>query len=223
MKILDIPQSGKAGQYVSYKGRNGLIRRGYVVPTNPRTAYQVNVRATLTGQAQRFRTLTEAQQDAWDNAGRRYQSRSRMGQSGPLTGFQLFTKLNAVLVMMGVDAIDTPPGPPNLGAVAPQNLVITNTVGVIALKLTCPTNPGQNTIVRASAPVSSAVRAVPQTRVLGTCPAPAQGSSDITSLYVARFGAPVEGDRVFVECNVFDPAAGWEGPRLTFTALVPAP
>ena len=37
MKILDIPQSGKAGLYVSYKGRNGQVRRSYVVPANPRT------------------------------------------------------------------------------------------------------------------------------------------------------------------------------------------
>jgi len=37
---------------------------------------------------------------------------------------------------------------------APTNLVITNTGGTIALKLTCPADPGENTIVRASVPVS---------------------------------------------------------------------
>jgi hypothetical protein len=78
---------------------------------------------------------------------------------------------------------------------------------------------GQNSIVRAAAPVSSAVRAVPQTRIIGTCPVPAAGASDITSLYTARFGVPTAGDRVFVECNTM--AEGWEGPRMVFTALVP--
>jgi hypothetical protein len=220
MKILDIPQSGKAGQYVSYKGRNGLVRRGYVIPANPRTIHQVNVRATLTTQAQRFKVLTEPQQDAWTNAARRYQSASRMGQSGPLTGLQLFTKLNSLLSLMGQDCLDTPPGPPNPGAVAPQSLTIHNANGVITLKLACPTSPGENTIVRASAPVSNAVRSVPQCRIIGTCPAPVAAVSDITTLYVNRFGAPAVGDRVFVECNVFD-QGGWEGPRLTFTAVVP--
>ena len=93
---------------------------------------------------------------------------------------------------------------------------------MIAIKLTCPANPGQNTILRASAPQGSGVRAMPQTRVLGTVPAPADGSADITALYTARFGTPAVGDRLFVECNVFDAAAGWEGPRLSWTALVPA-
>ena len=31
------------------------------------------------------------------------------------------------------------------------------------------------------------------TRLLGTCPAPVQGSADITSLYTAKFGTPVPG------------------------------
>ena len=35
-------------------------------------------------------------------------------------------------------------------------------------------------------------------KVIGTCPAPAQGSSDITSLYTAKFGAPVVGEQIFV-------------------------
>ena len=222
MKILDIPQSGKAGLYVSYKGRNGQVRRGYVIPTNPNTAYQQTARAILTGRATRFRTLTSSQIDAWDNAARKCQTKCRLGQSGPMTGFQLFSKLNATLVMFGQDEIDVPPARANFGAVAPQNLVITNNAGVITLKLTCPTNPGQNTAVRASAGVSSAVRSVPSMRIIGTCPAPAQGSADITSLYVARFGTPVVGDQIFVDAGLIDLAGGWQGPRFVFSAVVPA-
>jgi hypothetical protein len=219
MKILDIPQSGKVGLTVNYKGRNGQVRRAFVVPANPRTIYQTEVRGNLTTVGHRFKTLTTSQQDAWDTAGRRYQTRSRLGQSGPMTGYQLFAKINCTLAQFGQDQVDVPPGPPNPPAVAPQSLVITNAGGVVALKLTCPTNPGQNTIVRAAAPVSSGVRSVPATRIIGTCPVPTGGSADITSLYTARFGAPVAGDRIFVECNTM--AEGWEGPKMTFTALVP--
>ena len=120
-----------------------------------------------------FKTLSTALQDAWDTAGRRYQTRSRLGQSGPMTGYQLYAKINCTLKACGQDTVDTPPGPPNLPAVAPTALVITNTLGVVAVKLTCPTNPGETTFIRASAPVSSAVRSLPQTRLLGMCPAPA--------------------------------------------------
>src|ERR1039457_7483750 len=96
-------------------------------------------------------------------------------------------------------SVDAPPAAPQFPAVAPQGLVITNTDGVVAVKLTCPTNPGQNTVLRARPPQNSAVRACRNFRIIGTCPAPAQGSADITSLYVAEFGAVPIGKRLFVQ------------------------
>jgi hypothetical protein len=66
----------------------------------------------------------------------------------------------------------------------------TNASGVIALKLTCPTSPCQNTIVRGSKPVSQGYGKFSDFRVLDMCPTPAQGSADITSLYTSRYGVP---------------------------------
>jgi hypothetical protein len=50
-------------------------------------------------------------------------------------------------------------------------------------------------------------------------PAPAQGACTITNLYVARFGVPPVGSRIFVSTN--ETQNGWEGPRLVTSALVP--
>ena len=86
MKIIDVPQSGKCGLTVSFQSRNGLIRRAWVVPSNPRTAAQLNVRSNLARFAIGFRALTTAQQDAWNSAAVLSASRTRLGQSGPLTG-----------------------------------------------------------------------------------------------------------------------------------------
>ena len=58
MKIIDVPQSGKCGLTVAYEGRNGLIRRAWVIPANPRTAAQLNIRTLFATEAARFRTLT---------------------------------------------------------------------------------------------------------------------------------------------------------------------
>jgi hypothetical protein len=60
MKIIDIPQTGKLGLTVSYKGRTGLIRRSLVVPKNPRTPDQTIIRTNLASQARarRSRSLT---------------------------------------------------------------------------------------------------------------------------------------------------------------------
>ena len=116
--------------------------------------------------------------------------------------------------------MDTPPAPPQFPDLAPQNLVTTNTSGVIALKLTCPTTPGENTIIRASAAVSQGRKTCDNFRILGTCPAPAAGSADITSLYTARYGVPPVAKKVYVRANQF--VDGWESLPTTFWAIVPA-
>ena len=86
--------------------------------------------------------------------------------------------------------------------------------------MTCPTDPGTNTIVRGSKPVSQGIEVCKDFRILGTCPAPASGASDITSLYTARYGVPKAGTKVYVEVNqVVD---GWESLPRTYSAIVPA-
>ena len=220
MKILDIPQSGKRGLTVSQGGAFGQISRALAIPSNPRTALQMAVRNKLSSISARWRALQEAQRIAWVAAAKDVRSTTRLGQSGPLSGFLMFMKINCVLAEFGQDQVDTPPAHPEFGALAPQNLVITNTGGAIALKLTCPTSPGQNTIVRASAPLSAGRKTCGDYRVLGMCPTPAQGSSVITSLYTARYGVPPAGTKVFVQVGQL--VDGWEQVPVGFSAIVPA-
>jgi len=220
MKIQDVPQTGKLGLTVTWPGRNGLIRRILVTPSNPRSDRQLVVRDLLSQQARRFDALTDSQQDAWNTAADGFQSRPTLGQSGPLTGLQLFLRVNCKLGLLGQDPVDVPPVSPQFTPTAPQNLVITNTGGAVALKLTCPTSPGQNTVLRASPPQNSAVRACSNYRIIGMCPAPAQGSADITSLYVAEFGGVPVGKRIFVRASTM--VDGFESLPRQFQARVPA-
>ncbi len=90
----------------------------------------------------------------------------------------------------------------------------------MALKLTCPTDPGENTVIRGSKPVSQGYGKFTDFRVLGACPAPVAGSDDITSIYTARYGVPPAGTKVFVRVNQF--VDGWEDLPVTFAAVVPA-
>jgi hypothetical protein len=71
-------------------GRYGQLRRALVIPTNPRTAAQLSVREIFTSVAKRWRALTQEQRNAWIAAAEAQKSKSRLGQSGPLTGSQLF-------------------------------------------------------------------------------------------------------------------------------------
>jgi hypothetical protein len=220
MKIQDIPQVGKLGLTVTWLGRNGLIRRILVTPANPRTDRQLVVRDLLSQQARRFDALSDAQQDAWNVAAAGYQSRPSLGQSGPLTGLQLFVRVNCKLGLLGQSPVDAPPVAPQFPDLAPVNLVITNSGGVIAVRLTCPTDPGANTVLRASPPQNSAVRACRNYRIIGICPAPVSGASDITALYVAEFGSVPVGKRLFVKASTM--VDGFESLARQFQARVPA-
>jgi hypothetical protein len=219
-KIISIPISGKVGLQVDMPGRFGQVRRAWVIPSNPNTASQLAVRSRLTTCIAAFEALTRAKQDAWVNAAKTMATRSRLGMSGAMTGLQLYTKLNTTLLAFGQEAIDTPPGTVVLGAVAPQNLVAAYNAGNPTLKLTCPTSPGENTVLRASAPVTTATRRTPAMVIIGTCPAPAQGSSDITALYTAKFGAPVVGAQIFVGAQLM--VSGFLSEKSVFHAVVPA-
>jgi hypothetical protein len=220
MKIQDIPQVGKLGLTVTWHGRNGQLRRILAIPKNPRTDRQLEVRDLLQQQARRFDALTDVQQDAWNVAATGFHSTPSLGQSGPLTGLQLFVRVNCKLGLLGQDAVDVPPVAPQFPALAPQGLVITNTGGAVTVKLTCPTNPGESTVLRASPPQNSAIRACRNYRIIGTCPVPTAGSADITSLYVAEFGAVPVGKRLFVQASTM--VNGFESLPRQFQARVPA-
>jgi hypothetical protein len=220
MKILDIPQSGKRGLNVSMASPFGQVSRTLAIPANPRTASQMGVRARLGRVAASWRALQEVQRAAWMAAAKEAKSSSRLGQSGALSGFQLFAKINCTLAQFGQEQVDAPPAHPQFPDLAPTNLVITNTGSVIALKLTCPADPGENTIVRGSAPLSQGRETCRDYRILGTCPAAVAGSADITTLYTARYGVPPVGKKVYVRVNQF--VDGWEDLPVTFSAIVPA-
>jgi hypothetical protein len=217
-RICD-PTSGKIGSQVYGIGRNGQFVRTKVIPANPNTASQQTVRGAFTTASQNWDTLTQAQQLAWIAAAANYQTRKVLGMSGPLTGNQMFVRINTNLAEVGQPGVDVPPVTPAIPAVGSVNLVITNTAGVIALRLTTPVDPGEGQVVKGSAPVKNGVHRNPGTVTLGTTPAPAQGSCVITGLYTAKFGVPPVGTKVFVEC--YQTLNGFDGPRVTFSAVVP--
>jgi hypothetical protein len=220
MKIIDVPQTGKLGLTVTYPSRNGLIRRSWVVPANPRTAEQLTARSRLSTAAAAYDALTEAQQDAWIAAAAQEQSRSTLGQSGPLTGLQLYTKINAALAIVGEPVASVPPAHPTFDANVCQSLEITNVAGVVAIKLVCAGSSDSFNLVRACAPQNSGTRRPGSIRYLGELPEVVAGKSDITALYTAKFGVPAVGDRLFIQSNQLE--AGWQDLPVAFSKLVPA-
>jgi len=219
MKILDIPQSGKRGLYVSQQSRNGLVSRALVIPTQPETDAQLRVRSFLRSVASQWRGLTQAQRDAWTAEASAHQSQARLGQSGPLTGLQLYAKINCSLLNIGGAVVQAPPAQPVFDLLPVSGLVITNAAGVITLQLTTTASPPDGTMLWGAKPCSQGINSARGVVYLGTLDSPVNDEIDITAAYTGRYGSPGVGKKVFVKVN--QNIDGWEDSPRQFWGIVP--
>ena len=220
MKISSIPKSGRKGSVVYVNSRHGKVARQYVRPRNPRTAEQQAHRSNVRAVSSRWRTLTPEQRAAWRvGAADRY-FESKTGRPVRLNGCNFFVSLNTRRADLGLPQFDLPPAEPVFSPNPVAELVITNTGGRITLKLRVPSPPIQYTLVQGPAPVRTGVRCVQHFPFLGLLPAPTDGWSDITELYVARYGAPKVGTAIWIRtCQHID---GWIDVPKVVRARVPA-
>jgi len=220
MKILDIPQSGKIGVQVAAGGRYGQTRRILAIPANPRTAEQLNIRQMLGTTAHNWKTITENQRLAWNAAANLIQSRSRLGQSGPLTGLQLYVRTNFNLSLVGEPTVADVPAAPTFDTNVIQSLELTNVTNVVAIKLVCSGSSDSFNLIWASPPQSPGRYAVGNFNYLGELPEVVAGKSDITALYASKFGAPAAGQKVYIRSKQME--SGYEDLPHQWSGIVPA-
>ena len=221
MKILEIPQSGKLGTIVGQDGRFGQIRRALVIPADPKTPIQMILRRNLTQAAKSWKSLTQAEQQAWIAVAATVMSAPRGGTQGALYGVQLYSKINCTNLLCGNDMVRLPPPKPDIGPAVATALAITNPAGVVTLQLTpvgepTPANPW---IVSASKPQSPGFNKCDHIHILGLAPAPQNGLCDISALYTAKYGVPAPGLKIWV--SICATQSGWQDPPATFMQPVP--
>jgi hypothetical protein len=179
----------------------------------------VRIRSAFGRVVARWRVLTEPQRAAWTPATENVYSRSRLGQRGRLSGYLLFIKINSTLAYQGKPLVDAPPKWVIFDENPVGPLVATNTSGAIDLKLSVPTAPATPILVLATGARSPGVTFAKHFTILGVLPAAEAGYSNITDLYVARYGIPRAGMRIFIRTRqVLD---GWEDIPKQTTAIIP--
>ena len=186
MKILDIPQSGR----------------------------QLCIRSAFGRVVSMWRGLKEEERAAWAIPAHNERSRPRLSQSGRLSGYLLFIKVNSTLAYQGQELRVTPPERPTFDANPVGAVVATNTDGVPELKLSVPSAPSATVLVLATRPRSAGVSFAKHFTILGVLPAAEAGYSNITDLYVARYGVPPAGTRIFIRTRQL--LNGWkDAPKQT--------
>ena len=220
-KIVGPPQSGRVGPVVYVNSRYGPLVRQYVPPRNVRSPEQQRNRSNFGAVSGRWRALSPQQRVAWCMAAATIYIVTRHGRQVSLNGYNYFVRVNASRAHLGLSLFDLPPAVPSANPNPVAELAVTNTGGTVTLKLRVPSQPAQYTLVQGAAPVSTGVRCVQHFPFLGFLPAPVDGWSDITALYVARYGQPTVGKAIFIRTRQH--IDGWTDlPKVT-SAIVPGP
>ena len=219
MQILDIPMSGRRGAYVFYMRRRKLFRRRYVVPRNVRTPARRRMRADFGAIAKAWAgRLTEDQRRAWMASARTVISHPRLWQSGPLTGEMHFQGINSTRIRIGRDMVLWPPERVVFGPNPVEGLAISYADGHVRLRLRVTGPVTEDIMVFGQKPCSAGRKKWRRGAYLGLLPAPRDGESDITDIYVEKYGEPEPGKQIFIRTR--QQQDGWEGRDRDCSELV---
>ena len=205
MKIQSIPKSGRQGDVVFVKGRCGNVVRPFVPPSNPRTAGQQAHRQNILAVSRRWRALSLEQRGTWRVLAASTSFANDKGERVRLNCFKLFVSLNTRRADLGLPQFDVAPPEPAFSTSPVVELAVTYPGGKFTLKIRVDGTPAQLILVQGARPVRSCVRYVLHFPFLGLLPPPVDGWSDITEMYVARFGVPKPGTAVWIRtCQQID-------------------
>ena len=220
MKTPKALQGGKRGNVVASRNHFGSYERAHTVPKKTRTRAQRLNSANFGAIARAWSALTEPQRLAWIAKAEHTKTRSRLGESHPLSGQTYFMRVNNLRAGCGLDLLTEPPPCAQHISNPVRSLIITNLAGKITLRLQLAEPPDGDIMVFGAAPSNAGTYKCFKCPRLGLLPAPVGNLSDITSLYVKRHGVPPVGKRVFIRTRPQN-----DGPRdryIEIHALVPA-
>lgn len=213
---------GKLGGHVFSKNRGGAYIRTKVTPSNPQTEDQVSQRALLASSSQAWKGLTEAQRTAWNGAVGQYATTNVFGDIVNPTGATLHTRLNINVALAGGAAILVPPLPVGITSpagvsveadVSGQGVAIDWTSGVVPV--------GVRRIVEATPQMSPGIyNANNKFRIITTLAAATATGVDVGTAYVAKFGALVAGQKLFVRIKDINITTGEVSQSLVAQTIV---
>ena len=209
MKINSIPKRGRKGSVIYSETRHGKVARAVRAPSQSPHARSNRTTATTSALSPAAGALsTPEQRAAWGVAAANKYFVTEKGRRVRLNGYNFFVSLNVRRADLGLPQFDLPPAEPVFSQNPVDELAATFTGGKFTLKLRVPGPPAQYTLVQGAAPVRSGVRYVHHFPFLGLLPPPKDGWSDITELYVARYGVPKVGTAIWIRAPASTLTAG---------------
>jgi len=220
MKVLDTPRTGRLGAQVAYLSPFGTCFRTLTIPHDPRTEAQLRARRAFAAASRGWGLeLTDPQRERWCAAAQTVPSWPTLRQYSHLSGQQFCVKINNTLQAVGQPPVAEPPSPvafsPN---VVGELTVDYDENGAVRLRLAVGTAV-EDIMLYGQAPCSAGRMKHRRVCYLGLLGPATGGQCDITAPYIARFGKPRPGQKIFVvTCQHKN---GWKGPDHVTNAIVP--
>jgi len=205
---------GKIGGGVFSKNRAGAYIRKKVTPVNPKSVGQIAKRALMATYSQTWRTITQAQRDAWTAAVSGYAKTNIFGDLRNPTGLQLYCKINLNLLNSGATAITTPAAPKGVSVVTIGVLTFTSGTPALSLARSGAVPAATRMIVYASPALSAGVNFVKsKLRIITTVAAATASPDNLLASWNTKFGAiGAVGTKIFVGIRFVDSTSGIASP-----------
>lgn len=188
---------GKIGGHVASKNRAGAYLRTKVTPSNPNTVAQMQARGILASLSQQWGALLESQRLAWNEAVKEWGSTDIFGDIKKPSGINLFVKLNANLISVGLPTLSDVPAKSEVPTVIVTDGTYRVSTDAVTINFDSLLADGSIALVRATPKLSAGVSFVKsQFRVIGY----GNVSVGVLSLYGAystKFGAVSVGANIY--------------------------
>lgn len=201
---------GKLSGTVFSKNRGGNYVRTKVTPVNPQTSDQVAQRNRLSTYSQNFRALGASAIAAWNTAVANFTNTDIFGDIKTPAGINLYTRLNMNLDLAGQSAITTPPVPAGADPVIITGVTSDVSSSLFTIASAAAAVPAGHTLIIEATPQLSPGKSFVKSefRVIDTAAAAATFPIAAGSAYIAKFGAPIAGQKVFCRVKTINNTTG---------------
>jgi hypothetical protein len=221
--------AGKVGGTVFSRNKGGAYAKNRVMPSNPRTTAQQNIRGFFGAMAQQWRALTINQRESWKELAANFNASNALGDAIKLSGIALFQKLNGNLRSLTLPPILTAPA---LGGTDPITINnfgmgndgagnLTTSLSVAALATAV---PDTEFAVFATPPYSVGISNVNNKfRLIGNFPTiVALNTANSLDIYEGVFGMPPVGSQVSIRILPINSVTGENGTPVQASTIVAA-
>lgn len=206
------------------RNRGGAYVRTKVTPLNPQSVRQVAARNLLTSLAQNFRSLTQEQITAWNEAVTQWQTTDIFGDLVSPTGLALYVRLNANISNAGGSLLTSPPAPVGADALTELELTAAVTGDVFEIAFAPVSVPADHTLyIESTSMLSPGINnANSRFRYIGIAAETSASPLDAFSMQTAKFGSLVSGQKAYVRCKFINKLTGEVSLALKASAIVGA-